>query len=377
MSGALDRLLLGARDGPSSLFPMPLAPQFHGASDAAAPVEDIRESKAPARSRAPAPAPVRGPGIDRPLAQPPRPAQSSMRPSSTAASPVISQHAPPSGDLLARPGPMPAPDRASLSDDPVARSAPSRALGRTSSTGESLAQSVLLPVSNPASFGGEFFATTAQPDGVVHRKEPAAHTGAPAFVRGAGIAADTASHMEADASRPAFEEGADAPAMRAASSTHSTSRARDVPAREFVRSASDGLPRSRPASAAQTSPPDGRDVFDERDDRETRAGRAARPPANGVPANNSAEPDPAPAQERTIARERVIERQQERVTARERISTAQPAPASAPPAIHVTIGRVDVQAAPPAQPSRPRLAAPQQSKLSLDDYLKRRGRRAP
>ena len=111
---------------------------------------------------------------------------------------------------------------------------------------------------------------------------------------------------------------------------------------------------------------------------------------------NSAEPDPARAHERTNPREwspeRALERQQERMIARERISTAamavprggdtdqrgmaQPPQAPSPPAIHVTIGRVDVQAAQAPQPPRPR-AALQQPKLSLEDYLKRRGRRAP
>jgi hypothetical protein len=392
MSGALDRLLLGARDGPSSLFPMPLAPQFHGASDAAAPVEDIRESTGSTRSRAapPAsrssPAPVREPGIQRPLAQSVRPAQASPGFPSTAASPVVSRRAPPSGDLLAQSAPLPVPDRASPPGDPVARSAPFPALDRASSTGESLVQSAPFPVPDHASLAGEGFTNTAEPDGV-------AHTDVPAFVRSAGIAADTASHVEAQAPPLALGEGGDASVTRPASSMHSTSRARGVPAWEPMRPASDGLP---PATAAQAYKPDGRDVFDDRDDRETPAGYAARAPADGAQVPSSAEPDPAHAQERTIARERSLElareRQQERVTARERNSTAatalrggdidrrgmaQSPPAPLAPAIHVTIGRVDVQAAQAPQPARPRAPAPQQPKLSLDDYLKRRGRRAP
>ncbi len=154
-----------------------------------------------------------------------------------------------------------------------------------------------------------------------------------------------------------------------------------------MRPASDALPRSASAPAAAAFSPDGRDVFDARNDQEVPE----------VPARNSAEPDSVRAHERTIPRERspehAIERQQERMIVRETISTAamavlrggdgdrrgmaQTPQAPSPPAIHVTIGRVDVQAAQAPQPPRPRAAAPQQPKLSLEDYLKRRGRRAP
>jgi len=64
---------------------------------------------------------------------------------------------------------------------------------------------------------------------------------------------------------------------------------------------------------------------------------------------------------------------QPRITAVERQSPSIPQ-AAPEPVIHVTIGRIEVKAAPPpAQPSRPRSAA--QAPITLEEYLRRRSRR--
>jgi hypothetical protein len=48
-----------------------------------------------------------------------------------------------------------------------------------------------------------------------------------------------------------------------------------------------------------------------------------------------------------------------------------PMTASAPPAVHVTIGRLEIRAVPPARPEpQPVVAAPP-ARMSLDEYLKR------
>jgi hypothetical protein len=58
-------------------------------------------------------------------------------------------------------------------------------------------------------------------------------------------------------------------------------------------------------------------------------------------------------------------------------ATRQGPQTQSPAKVQVTIGRVEVKAAPAAQPVRPRPAATQLPKLSLADYLKRRGSRSP
>jgi hypothetical protein len=323
MSGALDRLLLSARDGPSSLLPMPLAPQSSGA---AAPVEDVQERVAVAPPRAAAPASqasrVRQPGGDRSPAR-------EVRAPSTASPPAASRHRPQPGDLS---GPLEISDRAAHTVEPAARHTPNGA----SQLGDAHAA---------------FSHSEQEANGLSQRDASAARVVAPDFVQ-------------------------------------AVARAGDIPLRDFASSES-GKPL--PPELAGVRSPLSRNASDVSAER----GRPEAPhddlggyASESVPTRVSAGADAPHERERAAARER----SEERAAARERISAtamaashggdivqrgaAQPTRAP-PPAVHVTIGRIDVQAAPAAQPPRPRAAPPQQPKLSLEEYLKGRGRRVP
>lgn len=316
MSGALDRLLLGARGGPPGLLPMPLTHQIAGAP----PAEGFDESSATAPARETRPSP---PQNARPISAPVREAQST----------------PPQGRRADLRRDLPSADDVfadairEMRGAPPERSYESAAMGFPTDEG-------------------------APDEGGPHE----------------GAAEGRRSSERAPAMHPAMPERAAAiEVIPPADATSSAPRDPGFPADEaFVER--HHLPE--PASATLPSVA-GRAAAAQPSFQAPRLSPEIAAARESVATTMPAPPDRVAPRSEPGARDALRPNAPPRSTAQGDPAMRQGSQTQSSTAVQVTIGRVEVKAAPAAQPARPRPAAPQLPKLSLADYLKRRGSRSP